>query len=94
MTTKVSSTYLFHILGGYSAELMPLSQNPPYRGWPQWTDWRFHSWSMQLFIEPALQLEIDGLQTKLTCEDEYIGESGRTFAERFREHMRAPSPHT
>ena len=26
------------------------------------------------------------------CEDVYIGESGRTFAERFREHMRAPSP--
>ena len=26
------------------------------------------------------------------CEDEYIGELGRTFAERFREHMRAPSP--
>ena len=26
------------------------------------------------------------------CEDEYIGKSGRTFAERFREHLRAPSP--
>ena len=26
------------------------------------------------------------------CVDEYIGESGRTIAERFREHMRAPSP--
>ena len=26
------------------------------------------------------------------CEDEYIGESGRTFGERFREHMRPPSP--
>ena len=26
------------------------------------------------------------------CEEEYIGESGRTFAERFREHMRALSP--
>ena len=26
------------------------------------------------------------------CEDEYLGESGRTFAERFRERMRAPSP--
>ena len=26
------------------------------------------------------------------CEDEYIVESGRTFAERFREHMKAPSP--
>ena len=29
---------------------------------------------------------------RVDCEDEYIGESGRTFAERFREHMRAPSP--
>ena len=26
------------------------------------------------------------------CEDEYIGESGRTFAERFREHLKAPLP--
>ena len=25
-------------------------------------------------------------------EEEYIGESGRTFGERYREHMRAPSP--
>ena len=25
------------------------------------------------------------------CREEYIGESGRTFAERFREHMNAPS---
>ena len=29
---------------------------------------------------------------RVDCEDEYIGESGRTFAERFKEHMRAPSP--
>ena len=28
---------------------------------------------------------------RVDCE-EYIGESGRTFAERFREHMKAPSP--
>ena len=26
------------------------------------------------------------------CEEEYIKESGRTFAERFREHTQAPSP--
>ena len=26
------------------------------------------------------------------CEEEYIGESGRTFAETFKEHMKAPSP--
>ena len=25
------------------------------------------------------------------CDEEYIGELGRTFAERFREHMKAPS---
>ena len=28
---------------------------------------------------------------RVDCEEEYFGESGRTFAERFREHMRAPS---
>ena len=29
---------------------------------------------------------------RVDCEDEYIGESGRTFAERYRMHMTAPSP--
>ena len=29
---------------------------------------------------------------RVDCEEEYIGESGRTFGEMFREHMRAPSP--
>ena len=29
---------------------------------------------------------------RVDCEEEYIGESGRTFAEMFREHMRALSP--
>ena len=29
---------------------------------------------------------------RVNCDEEYIGESGRTFAERFREHMKAPSP--
>ena len=29
---------------------------------------------------------------RLDCGEEYIGESGRTFGERYREHMRAPSP--
>ena len=29
---------------------------------------------------------------RVDCEEEYIGESGRTFADRFREHMRAPHP--
>ena len=28
----------------------------------------------------------------VNCEEEYIAESGRTFAERFREHMEALSP--
>ena len=28
----------------------------------------------------------------MDCDVEYIGESGRTFGERFREHIRAPSP--
>ena len=29
---------------------------------------------------------------RVDCEEEYIGESGKTFAERFKEHMKAPSP--
>ena len=29
---------------------------------------------------------------RVYCEEEYIGESGRTSAERFREHMRSLSP--
>ena len=28
----------------------------------------------------------------MDSDEEYIGESGRTFTERFREHMKAPSP--
>ena len=28
----------------------------------------------------------------LTCDDEYIGETSRTFGERFREHLKDPSP--
>ena len=27
----------------------------------------------------------------MDCDEEYISESGRTFGERFREHLRAPS---
>ena len=29
---------------------------------------------------------------RVDCEEEYIGESSKTFAERFREYMMAPSP--
>ena len=29
---------------------------------------------------------------RVDCEDEYIGESDRTFAERLRKHLRSPSP--
>ena len=29
---------------------------------------------------------------RVDCEEEYIGESGRTAVERFREHTKAPSP--
>ena len=29
---------------------------------------------------------------KVECDDEYIGESSRTFGERFKEHLKAPSP--
>ena len=28
----------------------------------------------------------------LECDEEYIGESARPFGERFREHLKAPSP--
>ena len=29
---------------------------------------------------------------RLECDEEYIGESARMFPERFREHLKAPSP--
>ena len=29
---------------------------------------------------------------QVECDDEYIGESARTFGERFKNHLRAPSP--
>ena len=29
---------------------------------------------------------------RVDCDDEYIGESSRTFGERFKEHLKAPSP--
>ena len=29
---------------------------------------------------------------RVECDDEYIGESSRTFKERFKEHLKAPSP--
>ena len=29
---------------------------------------------------------------KIDCDEQYIGESSRTFAERYKEHLRAPSP--
>ena len=32
------------------------------------------------------------IPTVVLCDEEQVGESDRTFAERFREHMKAPSP--
>ena len=29
---------------------------------------------------------------RVECDEEYIGESSRTFGERFKEHLKAPSP--
>ena len=29
---------------------------------------------------------------RLDCDEEYIGESARTFNKRFKEHLKAPSP--
>ena len=28
----------------------------------------------------------------MECDEEYIGQSARTFGERFKEHLKAPSP--
>ena len=29
---------------------------------------------------------------EIGCDEEYVGESGRTFGERFKEHLKTPSP--
>ena len=29
---------------------------------------------------------------RMECDEEYIGESARTFSERFKEHLKHPSP--
>ena len=29
---------------------------------------------------------------RIDCEDEYVGESSRTFGEMYKEHLKAPSP--
>ena len=29
----------------------------------------------------------------INCPQEYIGESGRAFGDRYKEHLKAPSPH-
>ena len=49
----------------------------------------------ELLVHPKYKdniLKKSGLIYRYKCKDEYIGESGRTFAERFREHMKLPSP--
>ena len=33
-----------------------------------------------------------GQMDRLECDEEYIGETGRTFREMFKEHLKAPSP--
>ena len=35
---------------------------------------------------------IDSNATGVDCDDEYIGESSRTFGERYKEHLKTPSP--
>ena len=30
---------------------------------------------------------------RLECDEEYIGETARTFGERYKEHLKAPSPY-
>ena len=33
-----------------------------------------------------------GYNDRLECDEEYIGETARTFGERYKEHLKAPSP--
>ena len=40
------------------------------------------------FDQPDVMMMCD----RVECEDEYIGESARTFGERFKEHLKNPSP--
>ena len=57
-------------------------------------------WQLELLVHPKDRdniLQKSGVIYRfkcgrVDCKDEYIGESGRTFTERFRENMRAQSP--
>ena len=45
--------------------------------------------------DPILKKVESYIDTNVTgweCDDEYIGESARNFEERFKEHLKAPSP--
>ena len=45
-------------------------------------------WQMLL---PMFNSVVD-VGNRVDCEEEYIGESARNFAERFKEHLKTPSP--
>ena len=49
-------------------------------------------WVINLRSCDVINLIFIGRWNGQLCEEEYIGESDRTYAERFREHMKAPSP--
>ena len=66
-------------------------------------DWIFILWGHQEAFDGSTSFEvhlytmfITGLFrfkcSRVDCDEEYIGESSRTFAERFKEHQKAPSP--
>ena len=48
--------------------------------------------NLMLFVPDVIAMLPLGFATLILCEEEYIGESARTFAERFKEHQKSPSP--
>ena len=43
-------------------------------------------------IGPSTDFIVHDTGGEIDCDEEYIGESGRTFGERYKEHLKAPSP--
>ena len=82
---KVSSTYLFQSDGGVS---------------DVWMVWTSRSSMKNLLMAPKDKDPITNKSGVIyrfkcsedECEEKYIGESARTFAERFKEHQKSPSP--
>ena len=51
-----------------------------------------HTWSVMMPMSSRFWSYTLGPMLHMECDDEYIGESSRTFGERFKEHLKAPSP--